>query len=532
MDEKYIWFEVDGINDNSASCFELKYLDKDNQYMPTAWPQIVKKKKVAIVHKHSLIGFQTEELSYDDNCSGIEIRLLKEDKKFNLLYQDKLDIAYWKIKMSRNTLLFYPKSNGLCLNEVNISIEATENFDIITFFNISQFKDYIVSDILFKKRLCQESDFGSSKEIPFERIGDKCRARISHKEYDYSYNDFYTYDFYVKYKNVINGFVVEIPLRICRIREQIFENSIGSRKYYRTMDGKLAVYIKKKSEIPAEKKDNQLLKKINLAAWGSCYLRNMFAEKYNPDWKRIFNVVDSYFWFSAISCMSEPCENDSLYKLFIKKSSEKNTLNVERELKKKAFENLKKCSIDYMLVDFYADAMHGVRKISEKCYVGQGTSFSPDMQLKDLYEDHIQGVYKKLDYRYDGYWEVWCKYCDSFITRITEMGFQDKIILVEGNFAYSFINSKYLVRKYDELDFGERYININNLKARESLWNRMNDYFKKTIPNVKTLNMSDYKYLGDLDNKLLGPNHFEKNYYKSEMAELCKIIVMDKCKVN
>ena len=55
----------------------------------------------------------------------------------------------------------------------------------------------------------------------------------------------------------------------------------------------------------------------------------------------------------------------------------------------------------------------------------------------------------------------------------------------------------------------------------------MNKYFLKCLPNTKVIDLSSYKYFADYNNSLMGPHHFEKNYYRHLMAEVCKLILFD-----
>lgn len=271
---------------------------------------------------------------------------------------------------------------------------------------------------------------------------------------------------------------------------------------------------------------NRNAKKIKLAVWGSCYSRNAFSAEYNPEWRDIFSIEHNYFWPSLFSIASNPVtliEPAS----FLGEGMD-NAGNVRRELKKTAIEELKQCQFDYFLLDFYADAVAGVRRFTDGTCVGQGPAFCPNAKLMWEYEEIIQKNTGKFDYRDKQYFEEWKKSCDIFCERLKEIGCDKKVILVEGYFNTKFIDGESGVREYHKKRINGKLVDRDFLNGKEKLWKQMNQYFVGRLPDTVILNISQYHYFADWNHRLQGPHHFERNYYKTFLAELCKLILTDR----
>lgn len=270
---------------------------------------------------------------------------------------------------------------------------------------------------------------------------------------------------------------------------------------------------------------NNMFNRISVATWGSCYLRNMFNSRYNEDWKDLFEITSDYFWFSVVSAMSQPLESGN-YSYNILKSVEgtKNYQTTRREILKTAFSELDNNKPDYLLVDFYSDAINGVWMITTDTFVGQTLCFSPDSTMQREYEEYIQRNSRKIDFRDKDFWNIWLQHLIKFCDKLVELDLQNKVILIEGDLCTTFVDLE--GNKISDINtVNGKIIDKYIIKARKQMWNNMNQAFLEHMPTAKVLQMKGYGYCADYENQSVSVNHFEPNYYRSELGELCKIIL-------
>lgn len=529
IDNSVLWFSTTKLW-NSQIEFELRYLDTDNNKSPRTWTQIISSENVGAIINEECIGIALDNIKLTENVAGVEVRIINQGQKYYLRNEsNKKSVGIFNIGSSRKTIYISLTTNYS--KEVNaiISIAQNSETDKISIGNLPKIDSFEPTYFMLGKRYCTDSNSGPKIRKDLIRRGEEYIVLLDNRKYWDSSNEDCTLDCYIEYKHIEFDYTIEIPLKIKDFDDYVIVNLACKKKWYRTLTGTLACYIRTNA-----KKDESTLhncetkrNRVKVATWGSCYTRNMFQNSYNENWRNVIDVCDSYFWFSAISATSEKCENTN-FNAFKDSASERNLLNVNREIYKKTFDYLKESKAEYLLIDFYADAVAGVRKINDECYIGQGVALSPDMQLSELYEDIIQCKYKKIDYRDPTYWELWKQHCDMLNDRLKNLGYYQNVILVEGDFITKFKDCNNAITDFKNLEELKELIDMNNIKARAGLWKNMNEYYKSINPECKVLNMSKYHYLGDRDNKMLGPNHFEPNYYKTEFAELCKLILLDK----
>lgn len=272
---------------------------------------------------------------------------------------------------------------------------------------------------------------------------------------------------------------------------------------------------------------NQEIKPISLALWGSCYTRNAFNRDINPQWRRLFGIVDEYFRMSVLSATSSPisCMEEKDFGVDL---SDRNYRNVSRELKKDAFSRLEESHPDYIVLDFYSDALHGARRFEDGTFVGDELSFSPDSSLIGIYREKIQKKAKIYDDKTEGFFHTWEEHCDMLIKKLVALGYEKKCILVQGFFATTFWNEECTaVVEMNGKNIDKRIVNEGYLSGKLQIWKAMNNYFISKLPCTKLVDMSRYNYFGYLKHTAPGPHHFEPNYYRAFMGELSQAILLN-----
>lgn len=296
----------------------------------------------------------------------------------------------------------------------------------------------------------------------------------------------------------------------------LYDISIDSPTYYDIVNEHNKLRVNVNSEciinVNPEKKEN-----VKLAILGTCFSRAAFNSNddyHNKDYKRYFEISYSHFWFSIISCMSEPLEfnRDNF-----KDISDKEIQNINRVYNKTDFEEMKETQFDYLIIDFFVDAIHGVRLFED------GKILAPNVTLNksEYYKNNILNETIQFDYRSENYFDVWKNKCDEFIKGISQVIDEDKIILNLGGLTDEYYDKNGQRKSYIETKkFTKSELNCFNL-----VWNRMNNYFLSKLPNAKVIDMDKYEFIGSEEHPITpGPHHYEHTYYKSYIGELSKAL--------
>jgi hypothetical protein len=262
---------------------------------------------------------------------------------------------------------------------------------------------------------------------------------------------------------------------------------------------------------------------IPIAIMGSCYSRNAFnSEQYfNPDYKNYFKTSFSFFWPSIISLVSQPLPYDPNMFLDVK---EDNYLEIEWELLKNWDKALLDSGAEYLLLDFFVDAMHGVLQFGPNQFLTRNLF----LRKANYYTSTLVKEGKSIDCYHPEYFPLWTKSFDKFVDKLKGIIPEENIILNlslltdkfhdEHGGITSFIDSKHITKSH--------YLHVNHT------WTKMNNYFLTKLPRAKVIDMNNLSFIGQFNAPtelaILGPHHFESGYYKTIISELCKVIVLDK----
>jgi hypothetical protein len=261
---------------------------------------------------------------------------------------------------------------------------------------------------------------------------------------------------------------------------------------------------------------------IRLSILGSCFSRAAFNSSnpfFNKDYKYYFNLDYSHFWISLISAVSDkiPFDESNFSDVPAKVIN-----NVRKEYEKTTFDDLVKTQSDYIILDFFVDAVHGVRRLPDGKFLGQ----NGDMHSSYYYKHHILKETSQFDFRHPDFWDTWTRSCDEFITRLKKIIDMDHIILNLGG-----LSDPYYDESREKSSFSkDKKFTTTEVNFINHTWEKMNNYFLSKVPSAKVIDLTQYNYLASLDYPYggSGPHHYERNYYKTFLGELSKVILMDK----
>lgn len=264
-------------------------------------------------------------------------------------------------------------------------------------------------------------------------------------------------------------------------------------------------------------------KPIKICVLGSCFSRAAFNTKeayYNTNYKLYTSVPLSQFWFSVISTVSKELP-EKFNESILKNEPDVILKDVKREYYKTTFKEIEECNIDYVLMDFFVDAIHGVRLFDD----GKVIVRNYELGKSDYYRNVIIKETKKFNYASEGFWDTWTSSCDIFIERLLKIIPEEKIILnVSAN-----MSERYYDLNGEERNFvKDKKFNKEDIKYYNMIWRKMNRYFVSKLPNCRIIDMKKFDYISDERHPIsTGPHHFESDFYKKIFDEILRVIVFN-----
>lgn len=264
---------------------------------------------------------------------------------------------------------------------------------------------------------------------------------------------------------------------------------------------------------------------INLSILGSCFSRSAFNSVdnfFNKDYKGYYNVNYTCFWFSALSSMSNKIKFKKEDYANSPAKIVENDRNLRREYEKTLFHDLSNAKTDYLIIDFFVDAVHGVRKFEKNQYLSRNI----DLNSTSHFRNDVLLETEHFNYKNQNYFIEWKNSVDLFLDRVKEIVPHSNIILNLGGMTKQYLDNKNMIKSFvNDKNFDERMIDNHNL-----MWKRMNNYFRAKCPEAKVVDMSRFDFYGLLEypGAAPGPHHYESNYYKAFVGEVSKVIMKDK----
>lgn len=260
--------------------------------------------------------------------------------------------------------------------------------------------------------------------------------------------------------------------------------------------------------------------KIKLGILGTCMTRWAFSRKYTDAYRPLYDVVFAHFWPSVFSLTDSPIEYP---KEKYEDYPEKEQPFVLREYQKTSFQELKESQCDYVLVDFFVDAIHGPRKMKDGKYIGY-KAYS-----KDFYQDYLMFDTEKYFIDNNDYFEQWTKAADQMIETLLTIVPQNRIVLATGGLTHHFLNKDGKIECFDGLTLRNSYMTKHSINALNYLWDKMNTYFMSKLPGAHIMSMREHCFPAhDRKPENVRPYHFENAYYRTMSAELSRIILWDR----
>ncbi|WP_296847785.1 DUF6270 domain-containing protein [uncultured Methanobrevibacter sp.] len=254
--------------------------------------------------------------------------------------------------------------------------------------------------------------------------------------------------------------------------------------------------------------------KIKIGVLGSCSTRNVFTTYYN-DYKNHFELIFSYERISLISLFNEPIpfEMDDLKISPDNPTNRFRTRNLKKDFSKSFLGDLEK-KIDYLIIDFYFEALFGVL-IFDKGIITNNIWDLPDTKFNnELNNSYIFTMYGNEE----KYFEMWKKSCDNLFSYINDLYPNVRIIL----------NRMCLVDKVLREDYS-CYINTDfswMVKTYGHFIKRFEDYIIENF-DVEIVECSEENFTSEFSRWDPYVVHHTDDYYKFVYWKICEIVGVD-----
>lgn len=261
-------------------------------------------------------------------------------------------------------------------------------------------------------------------------------------------------------------------------------------------------------------------KKIPIGILGTCMTRWAFSRKYTDAYRSLFEVKYSHFWPSVFSMTEEPIEfPENMYSEY----DARELPLVRREYDKTFMQELKDAKCEYVLIDFFVDAIHGPRRMPD------GKFISYKAYARDFYQDFLMFDSQKYHMSTNDYLENWKQKADVLIEQLREVIPENRIVLATGGLTHYFIDESGNRVCFDGMTLRSSSMTKDSIDALNYLWDQMNTYFMAKLPGARILSMRDYHFQAfDPVSANVRPYHYVNAYYRAMSAELSRIVLWDR----
>lgn len=249
----------------------------------------------------------------------------------------------------------------------------------------------------------------------------------------------------------------------------------------------------------------------NVCVIGSCFTRSVFQSNsyFNPDYKKHFNVLNTFFHNSIISMLSTTFTH-SKYSSFKDLHHPSIKKYVLMEFDKNLEAILSEQPVQYLFVDNYSDAALPIVEMGPDCYLTYNRYFSESIFRKKFSDKQIIHPGSSLHIKL---------YEKSLIklSRILEkLQLDKKIILVGGRLS---------IQKTDSEIWTDKIHWINEVNT---CWDVYDSMFLNKFQSANYIDMRNSKWLSDLESPIKGgasPAHYQSNYYKHLYTRFKEVVV-------
>lgn len=252
-----------------------------------------------------------------------------------------------------------------------------------------------------------------------------------------------------------------------------------------------------------------------VAVVGSCITRDNFNSRFNPDYRRWYDVVLSASQTSMIALMSppvepEPSDADPL--------GAYDTWNVRSDLTREFLAGVIEAQPDFVLVDFFGDVHFGALRLDDGRYVtdNRWKLWKTAQYARWVDADRVTRIRPLADT--EAYWELWVEAMDRFAELLRTSCPQTRVVLHHGfNTDRAVVGDQPGWRPIRQV---AGKLNRFDPKAGNALWARFDAHAQQAY-GWGRIDLSNEGYSSD-DQHPWGPFwvHYTPDYYHRFLAEM------------
>ncbi|MGO2099653.1 DUF6270 domain-containing protein [Vagococcus salmoninarum] len=251
----------------------------------------------------------------------------------------------------------------------------------------------------------------------------------------------------------------------------------------------------------------------NIAIMGSCISRDNFNSNFNKNYQCAFKCHSLLHQFTVASA----CSKKVRYNEGVLEGLSPFVLNhLQGELDKEYLSKLiEDNTVDYILIDFYADLYEGILEIEENQFITNSSKFSGIDIFK---ENKNKSLHIMIDSQYDQYLSIWKKSFSEMICKLNKKYLNSQIIIVKFYFKTLCDNGM------DINEFRQKNnIKIFDVDKANTILDTIYQYLEEEY-GFSSIDMRDDNYL--IDSKHAWKPfyvHYEKKFYDDFIWKLVQL---------
>ncbi|OJE32128.1 hypothetical protein BAQ47_05620 [Bacillus tropicus] len=424
-----------------------------------------------------------------------ELPIILDKEQDDILHSDYL--YDWKIKVDGNNLQFTTNRNE---TKVISQIKTTCSEEQLNLM-IETKNRYTIESCYIKAR--HNNGLAYSNLEPVKKVFDKEESTFTLKINEIKPTlQLVIWDYYITVYDSDSQTHFELMLECDQLNKEKFKAETFEIENYITKFKTLALRVEK----------DKFFTKVKIAVSGSCFSRSAFQTKefFNPKYKENFEVVHTNFHSSIPSMMAKPKVFEETY---LGECTDFQKRNIKNDFEKNFFENLLNSNSDFLIIDFYADAVRPL------IYFEDGVMITDSYTLRGTDYIYHLGNSKIITHYDENYLAIWKKSFDKFADKLEKLYDPNRVILQRARTALKYIDKSGKVNSFNKEE-------VLDSRVSNNLFEYMEMVFLERFPNASVLDLTKKGYLGYEDHpEGKSVSHYQSEYYRDFLIELEKIIL-------
>ncbi|PGU66855.1 hypothetical protein COD67_11970 [Bacillus cereus] len=429
---------------------------------------------------------------YSDGTKS-ELPIILDREHDDILCSDHL--YDWRIKIDNDNLQFTTNRNE---TKVVSQVKNTYSEDQLNLM-IETDDHYIIERCYVKAR--HNNGLAYSNLEPIKKFFDKEGSLFTLKFNEIKPTlQLVIWDYYITVYDPNSQKSFEILLECDQLNKEKFKIGTFEIENYITKFKSLALRVEK--EFP----------KSRIAVSGSCFSRSAFQTKefFNPKYKENFEVVYTSFHSSIPSMMAKPKTFEETY---LGECTDFQKRNIKNDFEKNFFENLLNSNSDFLIIDFYADAVRPL------IYFEDGVMITDSYTLRGTDYIYHLGNPKIITHYDENYLTIWKESFDKFADKLEKSYDPNRVILQRARTALKYIDKSGKINSFSKEEVLDSRISNN-------LFEYMEMVFLERFPNASVIDLTKKGYLGyEGHPEGKSVSHYQSEYYRDFLTELEKVIL-------